>query len=478
MRIDELGIGFLSPAVVFFFFFSYNIATHLTSLLRSYIPPLAAQHTALPRVSFAEPVPNITVAVGRDAALSCVVDNLGSHRVAWVHLDRQMILTIHRQVVARIGRFSVSYDHQRTWHLHIRGVQQEDAGRYMCQVNSEPMISQVGHVHVVVPPSVIDEDSSPSQLSVRENVRISLLCRGRGVPSPRVNWKREDGRSLIEGKTVNHQTETGSKRGDPAGRLIIAQDGEELIFSKISRTDSGAYLCIASNGVPPSVSKRITLDVEFEPIMFVPHQLLGSPLGGTLILECLTEAHPRPITFWTRTDANNVNGIMLLPSKRLRIDTVHVGYQTQMSLHIHQVEPQDIGHYKCVSKNSLGEAEGSIRVYEMLSTPPPSKQIDGRLTSVTTSTFSPAAAIPSAVNDVDRRSGGNGSSDEVAESNRKGKATHESVLGDQTITYEKNAAKKYNGVVNSRSNGSPSTSTHWLMPSLVIFWFSFSIMFR
>ena len=44
--------------------------------------------------------------------------------------------------------------------------------------------------------------------------------------------------------------------------MIIAQDGEELIFPKISRTDSGAYLCIASNGVPPSVSKRIILDVE------------------------------------------------------------------------------------------------------------------------------------------------------------------------------------------------------------------------
>lgn len=44
--------------------------------------------------------------------------------------------------------------------------------------------------------------------------------------------------------------------------MMIAQDGEELIFPKISRTDSGAYLCIASNGVPPSVSKRIILDVE------------------------------------------------------------------------------------------------------------------------------------------------------------------------------------------------------------------------
>ena len=47
-----------------------------------------------------------------------------------------------------------------------------------------------------------------------------------------------------------------------ANRVSIAQDGEELFFSKISRIDSAAYLCIASNGIPPSVSKRIILDVE------------------------------------------------------------------------------------------------------------------------------------------------------------------------------------------------------------------------
>ena len=69
--------------------------------------------------------------------------------MAWVHLDRQMIVTIHRQVVTRIPRFSVSHDHQRTWLLHIRGAQPEDAGHYMCQVNSDPMVSQVGAVHVV-----------------------------------------------------------------------------------------------------------------------------------------------------------------------------------------------------------------------------------------------------------------------------------------------------------------------------------------
>lgn len=33
-------------------------------------------------------------------------------------------------------------------------------------------------------------------------------------------------------------------------------------MSKISRLDMGAYLCIASNGVPPSVSKRIKVSVD------------------------------------------------------------------------------------------------------------------------------------------------------------------------------------------------------------------------
>lgn len=39
-------------------------------------------------------------------------------------------------------------------------------------------------------------------------------------------------------------------------------DGENLTISKVSRLHMGAYLCIASNGVPPSVSKRIVLMVQ------------------------------------------------------------------------------------------------------------------------------------------------------------------------------------------------------------------------
>lgn len=37
--------------------------------------------------------------------------------------------------------------------------------------------------------------------------------------------------------------------------------GETLHLTKISRSEMGAYLCIASNGVPPTISKRIVVNV-------------------------------------------------------------------------------------------------------------------------------------------------------------------------------------------------------------------------
>ena len=40
--------------------------------------------------------------------------------------------------------------------------------------------------------------------------------------------------------------------------------GDTLEIHRVRREDMGAYLCIASNKIPPSVSKRITLVVECE----------------------------------------------------------------------------------------------------------------------------------------------------------------------------------------------------------------------
>ena len=121
------------------------------------------------------------MALGREASLKCVVTHLLDYKVAWVHIDRQMILTIGRHVITRIPRFNIIHDSHHTWTLTIRNVQAEDQGYYMCQVNTDPMISQTGHLDVVVPPTIIDEESSPSTVSVREKHNASLICKSDGV---------------------------------------------------------------------------------------------------------------------------------------------------------------------------------------------------------------------------------------------------------------------------------------------------------
>lgn len=64
-------------------------------------------------------------------------------------MDRKMLLTIDKMVVTRIPRFRVMQEDINTWTLHIDAVTREDRGQYMCQVNTEPMVSQVGYLDVV-----------------------------------------------------------------------------------------------------------------------------------------------------------------------------------------------------------------------------------------------------------------------------------------------------------------------------------------
>lgn len=69
-------------------------------------------------------------------------------KVVWLHVGRQMLVSVHNHMVSKIPRFSVSSDNQKTWRLNIKNVEKADRGYYMCQVNTNPMISQVGHLEV------------------------------------------------------------------------------------------------------------------------------------------------------------------------------------------------------------------------------------------------------------------------------------------------------------------------------------------
>ena len=43
---------------------------------------------------------------------------------------------------------------------------------------------------------------------------------------------------------------------------MTSVSGPSLTFESVTRAQAASYLCIASNGVPPSVSKRVDLRVQ------------------------------------------------------------------------------------------------------------------------------------------------------------------------------------------------------------------------
>ncbi|CAB0018041.1 unnamed protein product, partial [Nesidiocoris tenuis] len=63
-------------------------------------------------------------------------------QVGWVKADTKAIQAIHEHVITHNPRVSVSHSDHSTWYLHIRNVQVEDRGTYMCQINTDPMKSE------------------------------------------------------------------------------------------------------------------------------------------------------------------------------------------------------------------------------------------------------------------------------------------------------------------------------------------------
>ncbi|XP_022117425.1 lachesin-like isoform X1 [Pieris rapae] len=306
---------------------------------------------------FKFPLENVTIAQGRDATFTCVVNNLGGYRVsgdsatarvAWIKADTKAILAIHEHVITNNARLSVTHNDYNTWTLSIRGVKREDRGQYMCQVNTDPMKMQTAFLEVVIPPDIVYEETS-GDMMVPEGGSAKLVCKARGYPPPRIVWRREDGGDLIS-------------RGGPQGKTKVSSlEGEIVNLTKVTRSEMGAYLCIAANGVPPSVSKRIMLHVHFHPLVQVPNQLVGAPTGTDVNLQCHVEASPKAINYWTRE-----NGEMIITNDKYQMSEIsNSAYSVQMRLIVRNIQDTDMGGYKCISKNSIGDAEGTIRLYKM-----------------------------------------------------------------------------------------------------------------
>ncbi|XP_048477640.1 lachesin [Plutella xylostella] len=326
-----------------------KLACWLATLLSVFVT--GEMPVAAPAPEFLQPLENHTVTQGRDVHFTCVVNHLSDYRVAWIKSDSKAILAIHTSMVALNPRLAVTYNNHNTWKLHVYNVQANDSGTYMCQVNTQPMQMQMGHLSVVIPPDIVDTATEGS--SAREGGSIRLTCTATGVPAPAVMWRREHNRPIV------FRHEGGRER-----KVVDSHRGETLELSHVQRADMGNYYCIASNGVPPSVSRRYSVQVHFLPQVKVTNQLVGAPPGSDVELQCYIEASPKAMNSWYREDALVSDKILENPKFRITEKALNA-FSLWMNLTIRALAPGDYGTYVCASVNALGKMESQVSLHRL-----------------------------------------------------------------------------------------------------------------
>ena len=184
-------------------------------------------------------------------------------------------MTLYDTIITHDPRIKLTGDFATTFNLHISNIQKEDRGVYMCQINTDPMIYQRAQLDVNIPPDIDGARTSGTKNHIfkgkkgekkRENHKkkiflgdveaklgasVKIKCNADGYPTPTIKWMREDG-NLIKIKDSS------------TGRTLKLEKfiGPTLVIHNVDTEDMGSYLCIADNGVPPIVSKRIFVYVQ------------------------------------------------------------------------------------------------------------------------------------------------------------------------------------------------------------------------
>uniref|UniRef100_A0A665VLK2 Neural cell adhesion molecule L1.1-like n=1 Tax=Echeneis naucrates TaxID=173247 RepID=A0A665VLK2_ECHNA len=242
-------------------------------------------------------------------------------------MDRKMV---H---ITRSDRVMVGLDGKLYFANLLKNDSRDD---YICnaQYSAARTILPVAAVRLTVKPSndvvhkkphLLHPPGSHSSVKALRGHSLTLECIPKGLPTPRVEWKKKDGRlEETNGVVENH--------------------GRWLSFSSISQSDDGEYECRASNGAG-FVLHSFTVTVEAAPFWVKePQNLLYAP-GENVRLDCQAEGIPTPRLTWS------INGRELSEVDQDSRRSVFGGV-----LILRDVEFADTAVYQCEATNIHGSA--------------------------------------------------------------------------------------------------------------------------
>ncbi|XP_061570641.1 immunoglobulin superfamily DCC subclass member 3-like [Cololabis saira] len=282
------------------------------------------QVASLPKFQFHPE--SLTVGEGGVARLSCQVKGVPEADITWQR-DRQPL-----------GREDPRYTLLPNGVLQITSVRRSDSGLFRCvaaniantRYSHEAQLSITGAGSRTYKEPVIL--SGPQNLTINVHQTAILECIATGNPRPIVSWSRLDGRSIgVEGVQV---LGTGN-----------------LMISDATLQHSGVYVCSANR--PGSRSRRTALGrlvVQAPPEFLQWPQSVSRPIGGSAVFSCTASGVPEPHLIWLK------NGKMLIPSNNVKLTN------SNTTLAITRITPEDEAIYQCIAENSAGTNQASARL--------------------------------------------------------------------------------------------------------------------
>ncbi|KAG7198492.1 hypothetical protein KM043_005868 [Ampulex compressa] len=230
--------------------------------------------------------------------------------------------------------------------LTINSVSAGHSGNYTCQISNVAGLAEHStSLSVAVPPRWTVE---PIDQNAVVGHGVSIACQAEGFPIPTVTWKQSIG------ETPGDYRELGYSGTEGAG---VAGNGS-LVISRISRDHAGFYLCQASNGIGPGLSKLIRLTVHAGPQVSVKTRQESVRRGESATLRCEAEGDAPLDLSWRGRDSR------IDPNYDVRytVDNSVVAGRIVSQLRILQASLMDRGDYVCVAANAYGHARATIHL--------------------------------------------------------------------------------------------------------------------
>ncbi|XP_071041663.1 cell adhesion molecule Dscam1 isoform X8 [Parasteatoda tepidariorum] len=228
--------------------------------------------------------------------------------------------------------------------LFFDPVRLSDSGNYSCIAsNADGDDEYSAKLHVKASPKWEHE---PQNLTTFSGSSISVQCKASGSPQPKISWKK-----II----------------DKMEMLLSEGSSDTLTLFPADIADSGMYVCVADNGIPPSINTNFTIHVhvpaKFEEKFAVVNVKKGD--SGRMKCEALGD-QPLSIT-WQRDDAT----ISKTGDERYEIFETMVPKGVVSELIIRTSEKEDGALYTCIAENEFGNDHRKIRLLVLEVPAPP-----------------------------------------------------------------------------------------------------------